>query len=186
MKTEERIYTGVGARSTPPEILNLMRKLGKRLAELGHTLRSGAASGADTAFEEGCMAANGRAEIYVPWRTFQLPGVIPAARILPTPQEFEPAFELIAAHHPAWTRLKDSVRRLHGRNAMECLGLRLDSPSNFGICWTPDGCTGAATRTAKTGGTATAIVLCEHLGIPMVNLANPGWQERLRALALSG
>ncbi len=53
------LYAGVGSRLTPMPILGLMRKLGFRLAELGYTLRSGAADGADAAFEAGCDEAGG-------------------------------------------------------------------------------------------------------------------------------
>ena len=46
-------YAGIGSRKTPEDIITLMHRLGVRLAELGFTLHSGAANGADTAFEIG-------------------------------------------------------------------------------------------------------------------------------------
>lgn len=49
-----RSYTGIGSRSTPPEVLERLRDLAAALAREGYELRSGAADGADMACEEGC------------------------------------------------------------------------------------------------------------------------------------
>lgn len=65
-----RAYAGVGSRKTPEHVLAAMRNLGRRFAELGYMLRSGAAKGADTAFEEGCDAANGTKQIFLPYKNF--------------------------------------------------------------------------------------------------------------------
>ena len=47
-----KYYTGIGSRETPKDIMQLMSKLAYKLASEGYILRSGAAQGADTAFEE--------------------------------------------------------------------------------------------------------------------------------------
>ena len=44
-----KIYTGIGSRETPEEVLKDMKKLGYILAENGWSLRSGHAPGADQA-----------------------------------------------------------------------------------------------------------------------------------------
>ena len=62
-----RRFAGIGSRSTPDHVLQAMRKVAHRLAEMGYTLLSGGAAGADSAFEEGCF---GRKEIYLPWTGF--------------------------------------------------------------------------------------------------------------------
>ena len=49
-----KIYTGIGSRNTPKEVLELMKTIGKYLGCLGYELRSGGADGADSAFESGC------------------------------------------------------------------------------------------------------------------------------------
>ena len=48
-----RFYAGIGARATPPEILNLMTRAAFALTKRGYVLRSGHAIGADSAFERG-------------------------------------------------------------------------------------------------------------------------------------
>ena len=51
-----KFYTGIGSRQTPKDILNLIEDVAFKLASKGYILRSGAAKGADTAFEDGAKA----------------------------------------------------------------------------------------------------------------------------------
>ena len=46
----------------------------------------------------------------------------------------------------------------------------LNTPSEFVICWTPDGSEGTTTR--ETGGTGQAIRMAKKRGIKVMNLAN--------------
>lgn len=77
-----RRFAGIGSRSTPENVLQVMRKVAHRLAELGYTLLSGGSDGADSAFEEGCRQSAcaseadkqgcfGKKEIYLPWPGFR-------------------------------------------------------------------------------------------------------------------
>lgn len=52
-KNNTLLYAGIGSRETPRSILDLMTAIARKLEALGYTLRSGGATGADTAFEEG-------------------------------------------------------------------------------------------------------------------------------------
>jgi hypothetical protein len=169
-------YTGVGSRTTPDSVLAQMRALGARLAGEGFTLRSGGADGADTAFEEGARASGGQLEIYLPWAHFNghQTGIV---------RQSLAAEALASTVHPAWAGLSPAARRLHVRNCHQVLGLDLLTPSLFVVCWTPDGCTGARSRTRATGGTATAIVVAERYAVPVFNLHDAGTEARLeRAL----
>lgn len=171
-------YTGVGSRETPEAEMILMQRLAKRFAELGFTLRSGGADGADTAFEQGALAGVGSHEIFLPWKGFNNSQV---GIVAPT-HKMQKAFELASAVHPAWERLSQAAQKLHSRNCFQLLGENLDSPSEFLVCYTRDGCTGRSNRTSKSGGTATAIVLAEDNGVPVFNMAVPGWMNRLTDL----
>ena len=165
-----KFYTGIGSRQVPSDIYGIMSHLGMRLGELGFVLRSGAAQGSDEAFEMGAIHRSHPTEIYLPWRGFN--GHV-GGFSKPSPA----AFEMAATVHPAWGILTPGVKALHARNCHQVLGYELDTPSEFVVCWTPDGCTSEATRTPKTGGTATAIVLAERHGIPVYNLRNKGTYE---------
>jgi hypothetical protein len=158
------IYTGVGARKTPENILILMKQLAVKLDQDGYYLRSGGAKGADSAFESGtnnkhvylAKHANAKAE------------------------------EIAKQFHPAWDKCSDFAKKLHARNAFQVLGFNLDAPSNFLICWTPDGCFDHANRTYATGGTGTAISIACRYNVPVFNLKNNVHFERLNEYVKGG
>lgn len=145
-----RCWTGVGSRSTPPEILTFMWVIAQYLQREGFTLRSGGAKGADSAFESGAG---------------------PNKEIFYAKDACQAAMAIAAQFHPAWGACSDYPKKLHGRNAFQVLGRHLSSPSEFLICWTPDGCKSHATRTRATGGTGTAISIADAYGVPVYNLA---------------
>ena len=171
-------YAGIGSRKTPDKMLHYMRKVAHRLSVRGFVLRSGAADGADSAFEAGCLESNGPAEIWLPWPGFN---GHENTGFLPSPEHFTEAEKL----HPAWSRLSRGPRALHARNVGQVLGRDLKTPVAFVLAWTPDGCETEATRSKDTGGTATAIVLASRLGIPVFNLANEDAKDRLSEFVLA-
>lgn len=153
-------YAGIGSRQTPDGLMGVMRLIARTQARRGRTLRSGAAEGADSAFEAGCDAAHGKKEIYLPWdgfnaRSAQEPGVFV---LIDSPE----ATAIASKAHPAWERLSQGARRLHVRNTYQVLGRQLNDPVAFVVCWTPDGKGG--------GGTGQAIRLAESHGIPVFDL----------------
>lgn len=155
-------YTGIGSRDTPFYIQMKMKKISLILSEANYVLRSGAAAGADIAFEK---CAGDKKEIYLPWKSFNdsessLYHVDENAR------------ELASKLHPGWDWLSDNAKELMARNCYQVLGLDLATPSDFVICWTPDGCESEATRTTITGGTGQAIALADRNKIPIYNLKN--------------
>jgi len=140
-----KYYAGIGARSTPDNILNTMRHIATQLAEKNWTLRSGHAIGADRAFEHGCNAYRGESEIFV------------------ADDATIEAVEMASKFHPAWDRCKPYVQKLHGRNMMILLGQDLKTPCEMITCWTPNG--------VATGGTGQAMRLAADRGIAIYNLA---------------
>lgn len=170
-------YAGVGSRKTPEPVIQVMRRLARRLAARGFVLRSGGAGGADQAFEVGAEGAN--KEIYLPW-----PGFNGNQSPLFNLDNEEAAAAIAATTHPAWSRLKPSVQKLHTRNVYQVLGQNLSSPAQFVVCWTPDGAQTEQERSVATGGTGTAIALANRRGVPVVNLARDGAMQRLSALVL--
>lgn len=178
-----RFYTGIGSRQTPARVLEQMRAIAVALAQAGFTLRSGGADGADTAFERGARSVDGACmQIYLPWQGFN-------GNPSPLYTVEQRALDVARRAHPAWHRLSPAARKLHGRNCYQVLGLSLDTPSRLLVCWTSDGCESARTRSAKTGGTGTAIELAERHGVPVFNLGKPGrsaaLQELLRKLEVA-
>lgn len=141
-------YTGVGSRKTPQEILQQMTAIAFDLALKGYALRSGGAVGADKAFEKGANLK----EIYY------------------AKDATKEAEEIAAYFHPVWDRLSLFAKKLHARNAFQVLGRDLKTPSDFLICWTPDGATTHKERSRATGGTGTAISIADYFGVKVYNL----------------
>ena len=145
-----KLYAGFGSRKTPEAILFKMEEIAKKLSELGYTLRSGGAIGADSAFEKGAS----KKEIFL------------SKDATKEAQDFSSRF------HPLWEMLDPYVRGLHARNAMIMLGQDLIEPVEFGVCWTPNG--------EVLGGTGQALRIAENKGIKIYNLAIEKDLENLR------
>lgn len=140
-------YAGIGSRETPQIILLQMENLAMQFAMRGFVLRSGAAKGADTAFERGCDVMRGR-------------------KVIRTANSGESALAHAAVFHPNWPACNDHARALHARNSLIMLGDWLDDPVKFVVCWTEGG--------AVKGGTGQALRIAAAIGVPVFNLALPG------------
>ncbi len=117
-------YTGIGSRKTPRHVLQTMYNYAESFAIAGYTLRSGGADGADSAFEQGCKFANGKMEIYLPWKGFNKN----TSSLYNIPER---AYEISKEVHPAWNRLREPVKKLMARNAMQVLGETLDKKTSL-------------------------------------------------------
>lgn len=152
------IYTGIGARKTPGDILHAMVQVGEYMAKAGHILRSGGAQGADRAFEIGCdYKSVGRKEIYLPWQHFEKH----SSDLFHISQK---AMDVVALFHPAWDRLSNGAKLMMARNSHQILGIDLKTPSDFVVCWTPGG--------KVVGGTGQALRLAAHYEIPIINFGD--------------
>lgn len=156
------IYAGIGSRQTPPNIIRIMEAIAKIRAAQGWTLRSGFADGADQAFERGCDSGRGEKEIFLPWKGYNRSS--DPKHIVAPPKQVVAANDLASNYHPNWSACNQAARKLHGRNMFVAAGLRLDSPVNEIICWTPNG--------KITGGTGQVLRFALATGIKTINLAD--------------
>jgi hypothetical protein len=169
----QRPYAGIGSRKAPEGALRNMEALAGRLARRGWVLRSGASPGSDQAFYRGARGGGGRVELYLPWPGFEAytwkePD---ASELTLLDRPSDAACELAGRFHPDWDRLHGCQRRLLARDGHEVLGMELDSPANFVVCWTPDGTLDGSGSGAD--GTRQALRIAHHHGIPVFNLARP-------------
>lgn len=165
-------YAGIGSRETPPEILPLMTEIAGLMEDRGWMLRSGGASGADSAFEAGVKNPE-RMEIYLPSPYFNKKssrniGFIDAPQLA----SFSRALKTVDLFHPAPGKLGDFARKLMARNAMQVLGSSLEDPSDLVIAWTKDG--------KMVGGTSQALRMARHYKIPVLNLGEEEVEARVR------
>ncbi len=170
-----RVYAGIGSRQTPQAVIETMERIGRGMARHGWTLRSGAADGADTAFEAGAGHGGGPREIWLPWPGFNGRTADGAATRVGINSQANR--DLARQSHPAWNVLADAVKKLMVRNVHQVLGPEPGSspPSDMVICWTPGGEGG--------GGTGMAIRLAERHGIPVVDLGTRELSRLERSLA---
>ena len=158
-------YAGIGSRETPDWVIDIMEKMGTWLAKKGDTLRSGGADGADSAFERGCDKVNGAKEIFLPWKGFN-GNNSPFYKY----EKSDEAIQLAKYYHPYWENLSQGGRALQTRNTFQVLGIDLNTPSDFVVCWTKDG--------KEKGGTAQAMRIAKDKGIPIFNLGNYTYEQR--------
>lgn len=151
------IVTGIGSRETPSKILKEMVKIGQYCRENGITVRSGHADGADWAFEQG---AQERCIAYLPSASFNSQLVSLSKKVV---VPFNDKYDRITdTFHPNPRALKSFGRLLMNRNACQVLGLNLDKPTNYIICWTKDG--------GPSGGTGQALRIAKAHHIPIFNM----------------
>jgi hypothetical protein len=179
-----KFYTGIGSRETPDSMLVLIRTIGEALARQGWGLRSGGAIKADTAFDQGALAGQGKRAIYLP----ELPKPhSPRARdpAFISPADafgrllWQDAMDLAAYLHKGWDHLDDYARCLMARNVFQVLGDDLNTPSKFVICWAPKSKLNERGECINVaGGTGLAVRLAAHVKVPVFNLDLP--QHRLQ------
>lgn len=152
-----KYYAGIGSRETPSDVLTFMVETACKLKNIGYTLRSGGAVGADTAF---ALGAGEESDIYLPWKHFN------NARVGRVCGEDPMLRQIAMKYHPAWGKLSDAAKLFHTRNVAQVLS-RIPGkgkPSQFVVCWTKDGKGG--------GGTGQAIRIARGYGIRVYDLGH--------------
>lgn len=168
-------YAGIGSRETPEHILAAMRAICKRLGELGFTLNTGGADGADTACEEGAIEAKSPHNVFLPWPNFN-------KHHSPLDTVCDSAKEMGCYYHPRGKMLSPAQQKIMGRNCYQVLGRDLKTPVDFILCWTPGG--------KDVGGTGQALRIARDRDIPIFNLfhssALDDLNKYLRLLGVKG
>jgi predicted Rossmann-fold nucleotide-binding protein len=145
----------IGSRSTPPVILDWMRRAGALLVRAGHHIVSGNAPGADQAWAAGANTVDpAKVTLCLPWEGFEHQavharnGVATLGSLKTADRHY---YETAAATHPAWSQMTPGAQRLHARNAM------IVDRADIVLGWT-DG---------RTGGTKVTFALAQLKGIPV-------------------
>lgn len=163
-----KIYTGIGSRETPQEILADMTRYARELSSMGYLLRSGGAPGADTAFELGAT----HKQIFLPWDGFNGKKKDDINYFVAPYRD-----DFVEKYHPKPSALSQAGRKLMSRNANQVLGYNFKTPTEFILCWTKDG--------KASGGTGFAIRMAMDLGITVYNLKTMNFQETLTMMKLT-
>ena len=166
-------YAGIGSRKAPKKILRAIHWLAWGLARQGCMLRSGAASGADTAFERGSDEGKGLKEIFLPWERFNgrdssEKGVY-LMDLLPCLAKAEKYWNLRVkkskyASQLPWKKMKSATQLLMARNVHQILGPDLDNPAGMVLYWT---------KLPEQGGTTFGLFIARENNIPCIRVT-PG------------
>ena len=158
-----KTYTGIGSRDCTPEGFFMAEVLAFKLALAGFRLKTGAAEGIDEAFTKGARRGQGAIDTYIPWKGYN-------GSPSPLFGVNEEALKMASTTHPSWSSMSLAHQKHLGCAAHQVLGPDLATPSAFTLCWTPDGCDSESTRTGRTRGTASGIIISERNGIRCFNL----------------
>lgn len=164
-------YAGIGSRSTPENVLKIMKQLAIVFANYGFVLRSGGADGADSAFEKGCDLAKGEKEIYLPWKGFN-------GNNSELYTQCDKAYEIAFQFHPNLFGTSEGVQKLMARNTYQVLGKNCRTKSNFIVCYCEED-----TKGDWKGGTGQALRIAKNKKIPIFNLYHKEQLEELKKFA---
>lgn len=153
-----RYYAGIGSRNTPSHVLKEMERIATLLQDK-LVLRSGAARGADTAFEKG---AGRNKEIYVASGYDASFGYKVFGRM--SNELRKHCFTEASLVHPAWDKVNGYGRLLHARNILQIEGMDRTFV-DFVLYWTEYDKHGN-----PKGGTATAVNYARNNKIPTFNM----------------
>jgi len=170
MVLASRIYAGIGSRDAPEEMLRRAQKVAHWLRKRNFVLRSGGATGMDSAFAAG---AKTNIEVYFPTCQKKIKDCKVGQKCFC--QIPEDAFEIAKKLHPAWDRLSSYVRQLHARNVQILLGNHLNEKVRFVVLW--------SRFDKQRGGTALGWRLAEQYNIPVVSLKQPNAAKKIMQLA---
>lgn len=152
---KQHIFTGVGARTIPSNIFKILYDIGVNLMADDWICRTGTADGSDMAFRESYMDRPLHLEVYAP-------GDILNNKF----GNADLAKSIVKNYHPYYDRIQCAFSQaLLARNIYQVLGSDLNTPSEIVFCYTDNG--------LIQGGSAIAIRIAQHYGIPIVNLGNP-------------
>lgn len=171
-------YAGIGSQFVHDQHFDTMIELGCKLASQGWLLRSGAAKGCDSAFEQGAERGRGKMEIYRPEIKGydRNKGYIDASRL----PSFDKAMGMASGLHPQWEFLSPYVRKLMARNCMQVLGRGLDDPVKMVISWARAPVLNDKGMVINCdGGTGMAVRLAASHDIPVYSLAVDEHRRRL-------
>ena len=179
-------WTGVGSRRTDRSRAPVMTRFAQAMALQGAFMRSGAAPGPDTWFEDGTPVHQKR--IYVPDDEFRQWAKRRREEVV-IPKEVDLLLWLRACSiaeelHPLGRRMSADVRGLMGRNVFQVLGDDLKTPSKFLVCDAPLPVFDAEGRVVDVdGGTGMAVRLAARYQVPVFHMSIPAHLQRIEAFA---
>ena len=160
-ETPSRIACIGSRRLTQPE-LDQCFQIGYQAAQLGHTVVSGLADGADQAFMFGASEGGGRVVAVLPWGSYNRNRAREGWEIVVyDPKLHARWWKYAKLMHPAWDRCSPGAQSLHARNTGILLGTSPSERVALVIAYP---------SANRTGGTEQGMRLACAQDIPLANL----------------
>lgn len=173
-----RRYAGVGSRELPADRAMVIRRLGRKLCDVGWLGQSGEADGTDTEFHLGAKESPRYGEVgfiaFLPWNGFRSSKTSP--RIFHNPREgrfdatlfdsFEDAKPIAIEARGSFDGLGPGGICMHTRNVFQVLTPTLKHPVDRLFAYAKP--VGNGTKVA--GGTNTALQIALRYKVPVTNL----------------
>lgn len=164
-------YAGIGSRRITEEEKTIIENLARQLSK-DFIVYSGNADGADIAFQTG---SDRKCVIMLPWTTFNsLHYNTDRALDAFSVGKLEEGQKAIEEFHPAPDKLSQGARLCIARNYYQIHGFDDYPPIKFVVC-----CSDTNADGEVIGGTGHAVRIAKHLGVPVFNIRELGWDHAL-------
>lgn len=166
-------YAGIGSRNITLAERQIIKRIAKQLSTK-FILYSGNAEGSDISFQEG---SNGNCVVMLPYKGFN----IKCFDYIKKSKEYfvlktDEAIESVKKFHPNPSSLNSWGFDLMVRNYFQINGYEEYEQVSFVVCC-------AKTKNGKVmGGTGQAVRIALSRNIPVINIREEGWKEKLRDL----
>ena len=149
--------------------LNKLKEIAEKLSNYGFTLRSFGSDVPGNTVEKELI----RVEYFLPFKKFNNRTGSKLAK--PT----DGSFEIAKRYHPAYEKLKESVRQILASNVHMILGENLKDPILFLLVYSPDGVEKGKDTTIRTGSVSFVIKVTDSINVPVINIKNSNTLDRL-------
>lgn len=172
-------YAGIGSRDISEKEKLRIESISKLFSSKGYILYSGNADGTDLVFQKNCK---GKCVIMLPWRSFNIEkyDYTKKAKDYLIIKEMEykksiKAFRSVDEFHPNPKALKTPGKLLMARNYYQIHGFGEYPRVELVIC-----CADPSQKNIVKGGTGQAVRIAMSLNIPIINLREDGWYDKIR------
>lgn len=173
-------YAGIGSRNITEVEEARIISIANILQLKGLTLYSGNANGSDIAFQKG---SNGKCVIMLPWKGFNIneydynKNAIDHIIVNPRNKEqHKEAYESVSKFHPKPESLTQASESFMARNFYQVNGFGKYPKVSIVIC-----CADPVNKKGNVkGGTGQAVRIALKWGIPVINLRDEGWFEKIK------
>ena len=167
-----KAYAGIGSRDISDSERRNIIIIAKILAKSDYILYSGNASGSDIAFQEG---SGGKCVVMLPWDGFNIEEYdYSYSRDYFVLGSSKMGLESVDKFHPNPPALSRGMRGLMARNYHQVAGYKEYPRVSLVVC-----CASVQRTGGVSGGTGQAVRIAQSMHVPVINIREYGWRDKL-------